>query len=178
MDWQDMPEPPNLTLRNVFNVHSFVSLNVHSRETGEHGMFKKIMVPIDLAHLEVLEPSLQAVDDLARHYGAEVCYVGVTSSTPSSVARTPDEYQLKLEEFSRQRASIHGQPVTAHTLSSTDPAADLDDLLLQAIKDVGADLVVMPTHPPKHLDVIMPSHGGKVATHTDASVFLIRPSRA
>lgn len=141
-------------------------------------MYNKIMVPVDLAHLEVLEPSLQTVADLARHYKAEVCYVGVTSSAPSSVARTPEEYQQKLEDFSRQRAAVHGQPVSAHTISSTDPIADIDDLLVQAIKDVGADLVVMATHPPQHLDVIMPSHGGKIATHTDASVFLIRPSRA
>ena len=55
------------------------------------------------------------------------------------------------------------------------PISDLDDDLIKAIDEVGADLVVMPTHPPKHVDVIMPSHGGKVATHTKASVFLVRP---
>ncbi|MGQ4878848.1 universal stress protein [Billgrantia sp. LNSP4103-1] len=140
-------------------------------------MFSKIMVPIDLAHLELHEPSLQAVADLARHYDAEVCYVGVTSTAPSSIARTPEEYQEKLADFGRQRASAHGQPVTTHTISSPDPIADLDDLLVNAIKEVGADLVIVPTHPPTHLDVIMPSHGGKIATHTDASVFLVRPSR-
>ncbi|MCG6657759.1 universal stress protein [Halomonas campisalis] len=138
-------------------------------------MFSKIMVPIDLAHIEVIEPSLAAVADLARHYDAEVCYVGVTSSTPSSVARTPEEFQKKLEAFAQQRAQVHGQPVSAQTVHSADPVANLDDLLIQAIKDVGADLVVMPTHPPKHLDVIMSSHGGKIATHTDVSVFLVRP---
>lgn len=141
-------------------------------------MYSKIMVPVDLAHLKVLEPSLQAVADLARHYQTEVCYVGVTSSAPSSVARTPQEYQQKLEAFAQQQATAHGQPVSAHTISSSDPVADLDDLLIKAIDDVGADLVVMLTHPPKHLDVIMPSHGGKIATHTDASVFLIRPPRS
>ncbi|MGR4069352.1 universal stress protein [Halomonas sp. LR3S48] len=141
-------------------------------------MFNKIMVPVDLAHLEVLEPSLQAVADLARHYQAEVCYVGVTSSAPSNVARTPQEYQQKLEAFAQQRSAVHGQPVSAHTISSADPVADLDDLLIKAIHDVSADLVVMSTHPPKHLDVIMPSHGGKIATHTDASVFLVRPQRS
>ncbi|MDX5377054.1 MAG: universal stress protein [Halomonas sp.] len=141
-------------------------------------MYSKIMVPVDLAHLEVLEPSLQAVADLARHYQAEVCYVGVTSTAPSSVARSPEEYERKLEAFAQQRAALHGQPVSVHTISSADPVADLDDLLIQAIDDVGADLVVMPTHPPKHLDVIMPSHGGKIATHTDVSVFLVRPSRS
>ncbi|MBA2780107.1 universal stress protein [Billgrantia kenyensis] len=141
-------------------------------------MYRKIMVPIDLAHLEVIEPSLQAVADLARHYQAEVCYVGVTSTAPGSVARTPEEYHRKLEEFAQRRAAVHGQPVSAHTISSADPIADLDDLLIDAIKDVGADLVVMPTHPPKHLDVIIPSHGGKIATHTDVSVFLVRPERS
>ncbi|MCE8019240.1 universal stress protein [Halomonas sp. MCCC 1A11036] len=140
-------------------------------------MYKKIMVPIDLAHLELLEPSLQAVADLARHYRAEVCYVGVTSTAPGNVARNPEEYQRKLEAFAQQRKAVHGQPVSTHTISSADPIADLDDLLTAAIQDVNADLVVMPTHPPKHLDVIMPSHGGKIATHTDVSVFLVRPPR-
>lgn len=140
-------------------------------------MYRKIMVPVDLAHIEFLEPSLQTVADLARHYGAEVCYVGVTANTPGSVARTPEEYRQKFEAFAQQHAKVHGQPVTAHTITSTDPVAELDDLLIKAIDDVGADLVVMPTHPPRHLDVLVPSHGGKVATHTDVSVFLIRPKK-
>lgn len=138
-------------------------------------MYRKIMVPIDLAHIDVIEPSLEAVADLARHYDAEVCYVGVTSSSPSSVARSPEEFQQKLDAFAQKRAQVHGQPVSTHTVHSADPVANLDDLLLKAIDKVGADLVVMPTHPPKHLDVIMTSHGGKIATHTDVSVFLVRP---
>ncbi|MFP4138744.1 MAG: universal stress protein [Halomonas sp.] len=138
-------------------------------------MYRKIMVPVDLAHLPVIEPALKTVADLARHYDAEVCYVGITASTPGSVARTPEEFAQKLEAFAQKRAEVHGQPVSTHTIVSPDPIADLDDDLIKAIDEVGADLVVMPTHPPSHLDVIMPSHGGKVATHTKASVFLVRP---
>ncbi|WP_108444985.1 universal stress protein [Halomonas denitrificans] len=138
-------------------------------------MFKKIMVPVDLAHLDVIEPSLKIVADQAKHYDAEVCYVGITATTPGSVARTPEEYTEKLEAFAQERAKVHGQPVSTHTIVSPDPIADLDDDLIEAIDKVGADLVIMPTHPPKHLDAIIPSHGGKVATHTKASVFLVRP---
>lgn len=141
-------------------------------------MYSKIMVPIDLAHIGVIEPTLETVADLARHYDAEVCYVGVTSNTPGSVARTPEEFRRKLEAFAQERHQVHGQPVSTHVIVSPDPIADLDDDLIKAIKEVGADLVVMPTHPPKHIDVIMPSHGGKVATHTDVSVFLVRPPKA
>jgi nucleotide-binding universal stress UspA family protein len=138
-------------------------------------MFKKIMVPVDLAHRDAIEPALTAAADLARHYGAEVCYIGVTATTPGSVARTPEEYQQKLEAFAQEHSDqAHGQTVSARAITSPDPTADLNDVLVQAIKDTGSDLVVMATHLPRHIDAVLPAHGGEVATHTDASVFLVR----
>lgn len=139
-------------------------------------MFKKIMVPVDLAHKDRIEPALTAASDLARHHGAEVCYIGVTATAPGSVARTPEEYQKKLDAFAEEQSQQHGQAVSARAITSPDPVADLDDVLVQAIKDTGSDLVVMATHLPRHLDAVLPSHGGEIATHTDASVFLVRPS--
>lgn len=138
-------------------------------------MFKHIMVPVDLAHIEVLEPSLDVVADMAKHYDARITYVGVTSNTPNSVARTPDEYEQKLTAFAQKRHAVHGQPVAAKVYSSTDPVANIDDILVKSIEELEVNLVIMATHLPKKLDAVMPSHGGKVATHTDASVFLVRP---
>ncbi len=138
-------------------------------------MFQRIMVPIDLAHIDQLSRPLQVAADAARHYGAEVWYVAVTSDAPGSVARTPQEYQRKLDAFVAEQSTLHGQPTHGRVIISPDPVADLDDTLVHAIKDLGADLVVMGTHLPRHLDAVMPSHGGKVATHTKASVFLVRP---
>ena len=140
-------------------------------------MFKNIMVPVDLAHLETLEPALSVVADMAKQYDATITYVGVTANTPTSIARTPQEYEQKLDAFAQDRHKVHGQPVSIKVYSSTDPVANVDDLLVKAIDETGADLVMMATHLPRHLDIVMPSHGGKVATHTDASVFLLRPSK-
>jgi universal stress protein F len=137
-------------------------------------MFNKIMVPVDLAHLGALEKALTVAADLSRHYGAALCYVGVTTSQPSAVARTPEEYEFKLRAFAHGHAPDSGHEPTARVYNSHDPAADLDDILTQAIHDVGADLVVMATHLPTHLDAIMPSTGDKIAKHTEASVFLVR----
>lgn len=137
-------------------------------------MFKNIMVPVDLAHLELLEPALSVVADLAKQYDAHITYVSVTANTPTSIARTPQEYEQKLEAFAQKRHQVHGQPVSIKVYSSTDPVANVDKQLVDAVKEIGADLVMMATHLPRHLDIIMPSHGGKVATHTDTSVFLIR----
>lgn len=141
-------------------------------------MFRKIMVPVDLAHKQAISPALSAAADLARHYGSEVCYVGVTATTPGTVARTPEEYAQKLQAFAEEQKREHGQPVSSHCVTSPDPVADLDDTLIHAIDDLGADLVVMATHLPRHLDAVMPSHGGKIASHTEVSVFLVRPSAA
>jgi len=138
-------------------------------------MFKKIMVPVDLAHLDALEKPLTVAADLARHYEATLCYVGVTTSQPSAVARTPEDYEQKLKAFAMGHAPDNGHEPTACVYNSHDPVTDLDDIILKAIKDVGADLVVMGTHLPKHLDALIPANGSKVAAHTAASVFLVRP---
>lgn len=138
-------------------------------------MFNKIMVPVDLAHLDALEKSLTVAADMARHYNAALCYVGVTTSQPSSVARTPEEYREKLLGFAREHAPDNDHEATAAVYSSHDPVADLDDILLRAIKELEVDLVVMGTHLPHHIDAIMPANGSKVAAHSEVSVFLVRP---
>jgi len=138
-------------------------------------MYKNIMVPVDLAHLDALEKALTVAADMARHYNAALCYVGVTTSQPSSVARTPEEYREKLLAFAKEHAPDNGHEATAAVYNSHDPVVDLDDILLKAIQDVGADLVVMGTHLPHHIDAIMPANGSKVAAHSEVSVFLVRP---
>lgn len=138
-------------------------------------MYNKIMVPVDLAHLDALQRSLQVAADMARHYRAELCYVSVTATTPGTVARTPAEYEQKLHDFAQAQGQHHGQPTSTLVYSSADPVADLDDLLVKAVGELGADLIIMGTHLPRRLDAIMPSNGGKVATHTNVSVFLVRP---
>ena len=90
------------------------------------------------------------------------------------MARTPQEYELKLRAFAHEHAPDSGHEPTARVYNSHDPSVDLDDILVKAIDDVGADLVVMATHLPTHLDAIMPSAGDKIAKHTEASVFLVR----
>ncbi|WP_421621637.1 universal stress protein [Alkalilimnicola ehrlichii] len=141
-------------------------------------MYHRIMFPVDLAHLGVLERALQVSADMAAHYKAEVCYVSVIAGTPGQVARSPAEYEQKLKAFSEEQRQRHGQRVSTKVYISADPVADVDDLLVKAADEVGADLVIMGTHLPRKVDAIMPSHGGKVARQTDVSVFLVRPPRA
>ncbi|NIY78300.1 MAG: universal stress protein [Rhodobacteraceae bacterium] len=137
-------------------------------------MFTKIMVPVDLAHVDKLTRALDAAADLALHYSASVTYVGVTAETPGSLGHNPHEYAERLAQFAQDQGKRHGFAVETRAVVSHDPAVDLEKSLAKAVKEAGADLVVMATHVPNVADHFWPSHGGKLASHTDASVFLVR----
>jgi nucleotide-binding universal stress UspA family protein len=132
------------------------------------------MAPVDLAHLDQLDKAMKTAADLAVHYKVPVCYVGVTAPAPSPIAHNPTEFAEKLEAFAQAQAQAHGHDVSARAYTSHDPASDLDDTLLKAVDDIGADLVVMSTHVPTIADYVWPSNGGKVASHARTSVLLVR----
>jgi universal stress protein F len=137
-------------------------------------MFTKIMVPVDLAHAEKLERALQTAGDLGKFYGASIVYVGVTSSAPGAMGHNPEEYRQKLDAFAKAQASKHGLTADIHVVVAHDPAVDLNQSLARAVDELGCDLAVMATHVPNLADHFMHSHGGQLATHTRASVFLVR----
>lgn len=137
-------------------------------------MFTKIMVPVDLAHAEKLERGLKAAGDLGKLYGASVVYVGVTSSAPGALGHNPEEYRQKLDAFAKAQESDHGLTTDIHVVVAHDPAVDINQALARAVDELGCDLVVMATHVPNLADHFMHSHGGQLATHTKASVLLVR----
>lgn len=137
-------------------------------------MFKRIMVPVDLAHLARLGRALEVAGDLARHYGAEVTYVSVTAPTPGAVAHTPAEFAEKLAAFARTEGDRRGIGVSILPLVGHDPTTDTDDMLMRAVADTRADLVVMASHKPGLADYFWPSNGGKIAAHSGVSVMLVR----
>ena len=137
-------------------------------------MYKKIMVPVDLAHAASLEKALSTAADLAKHYAVPVVYIGVTAATPGPVAHNPAEFAAKLEAFAGAEGVGHGHDTLARAFTSHDPATDLDDTLMKAVHETGSDLVVMASHVPGIADYLWPSNGGKIASHSDASIFVVR----
>lgn len=137
-------------------------------------MYKKIMVPVDLAHIERLEKAIGVSTDLAKHYHIPICFVGVTAETPTEVAHTPHEYAEKLDQFGAMQAKTHGLDVDTVAYPSHDPAIDLDKTLIGAAGEKGADLIVMASHVPGFPEHIFASHAGAVASHAGVSVFVVR----
>lgn len=137
-------------------------------------MYNRIMVPVDLGHVESLDKALSTARDLAGHYKSEIVYVGVSAATPSSMAHTPAEFAEKLSALASAEAEKGGVKTAAHPITSHDPAVDLDPMLLKAVDETGADLVVMASHIPSLTDYLWPSNGGTIASRAKVSVMVVR----
>lgn len=137
-------------------------------------MFKHIMAPVDLNHIDNLGRALEVTADMARHHGAKVTFVSVGTSAPGSVAHSPEEFKEKLAAVAKEQAEAEGIDAGSHAVTVPDKRMDLDDALLNAAKELGVDLVVMASHPPSIADHFWSSNGGAVARHCDASVMIVR----
>lgn len=141
---------------------------------GAEHMFSTIMIPVDLASVGHMDKALSLAADLALRYDARAHVVGVTQSSPTPVARTPEAYAGKLAAFAAERSKPLGIRLEAHTEISHDPAVDLDDVLLRAATTIDADLIVMASHVPGFAEHVIASNAGYVASHAGISVFVVR----
>jgi nucleotide-binding universal stress UspA family protein len=137
-------------------------------------MYKKIMVPIDLAHVDRLNKAIDTATDIAKNYSIPVLFVGVTAEAPTTVAHNPKEFAEKLEAFGAEQASAHGLEIETKAYPSHDPAADLAETLMGAVTENDVDLIVMASHVPGFPDHFFIPNAGAVALHARVSVFVVR----
>jgi nucleotide-binding universal stress UspA family protein len=137
-------------------------------------MYTRIMVPVDLAHVDRLEKALGTAADLARHYGAGLTLVGATGTEPGPVARSPEEFADKLDRFAAEVGERLGIGIEASTLHLHDMSIELDHALIRKAADIGADLIVMASHVPGAAEYLFGSNAGHVAQHAPISVMIVR----
>lgn len=137
-------------------------------------MFTHIMVPYDLSAKDTLERSVKVAGDLARLYKAKLTLVSITGGLNSIVSHSTTEYARQLEGHAAHLEQIVKTDVGYKVYESSDPSADIDHLLIEAIEDLRVDLVVMATHKPGWMEYLINSHGGRLARHAGISVFVVR----
>lgn len=139
-------------------------------------MYRRILVPVDLQHVDRLTKALALAADLTRRYGAELWYVAVTGKAPNRIAKSPEQFAVELERFAAEKSRELGLHVAAKTISSVDVTVELDDLVLAAAADVGADLIVMASHAPGVPDRLhlIGSNAAHIVRHASISVFVVR----
>lgn len=139
-------------------------------------MYRKIMVPVDLQHVEQLEKAIQTAAQLARQHDAEVCFAGISGKVPNRVAPTPEKFAAELNMFAREQGDRLKIETSCKAKSSVDVAVEVDDKLLEVAREIGADLIVMASHIPGVADRLhlISSNAAYIVKHSDISVFVVR----
>jgi universal stress protein F len=139
-------------------------------------MYRRIMVPVDLQHVDKMDKALTTATDLAQRYDAEVWYVAVSGKVPNRVAKSPEAFAAELERYAAERGAELGIDARAKSFSSVDVTVELDDILIAAAGDIDADLIVMASHIPGVPDRLhlISSNAAYIVRHSSVSVFVVR----
>jgi universal stress protein F len=140
-------------------------------------MYKKILVPIDVSHLESGELGLNAAAKIAKASGAELVLLSVIADLPNLVAsQLPADFAKKAaastEEQLKGIAKKCGLADGSYQTAVRDGPAHHE--ILSEAESVGADLIVVASHRPELSDYLLGSVAAKVVRHADCSVLVVR----
>ena len=134
-------------------------------------MYKTILVPIDLGHLDQGSKML----GIARQIGGEgsrVVALYVTADIPGFVAaELPNDLLKKNLIRSRDELRALADKTGAEpVIRSGHPSTKI----LECVEEIGADLIVMASHRPGLQDYFLGSTAARVVRHAPCAVFVDR----
>ncbi|QGX99602.1 universal stress protein [Roseovarius faecimaris] len=137
-------------------------------------MFKRIMVPVDMATADTLTHAVDVAADLAKHYGATLGLISVSGGLQGRVSHSHERYGEKLADFAAEMGARNDIEIGSRNISVPDPSVEVDQVLLEQIEAQEVDLVVIASHQPNWTDIFVNSHGGRLARRAPVSVFVVR----
>ncbi|NNE63728.1 MAG: universal stress protein [Gammaproteobacteria bacterium] len=136
-------------------------------------MFKTILVPIDIGNAD----NSNHIIDIAATNGvddARIILLNVVEDIPKWVAvEMPDGFQEKSYNESKKQLEAIANA------SAVKPEADVRighpyQTILDTVKEVNADLIVIASHQPGLQDYLLGSTAAKVVRHAKCSVLVVR----
>ncbi len=140
-------------------------------------MFKRILVPIDLAHPELGTPSIETAVTLARASGGSVRLLNVLPDTPADLASyVPADFDEQQRRTAQEALEIVAKEIglDAHHVSVVVRQGGVHHEVLDEATAIGADLIVMSSHRPGKRTYFLGSNAAHVVRHAICSVLVVR----
>jgi universal stress protein G len=140
-------------------------------------MFKRILVPVDLADTDLAQSAIETAVSLAKASAGQVRLLNVLPPTPSMLAEfVPADFDC------RQRASAEEALVIVAKESGIDVGhigvavrqGGVYHEVLEEAKEIQADLIVMSSHRPATRSYFLGSNAGHVVRYATCSVLVVR----
>ncbi len=140
-------------------------------------MYKKILVPVDLADTDLAKPAIAAATEMARASGGSVRLVNVLGMTPVMLAEyVPPDFDVQQRKSAEEALGIIAGECglnPAH-VSATVRQGGIYHEVLEEAKMFNADLIVMSSHRPAMRTYFLGSNAGHMVRYAKCSVLVVR----
>lgn len=135
-------------------------------------MYKTILVPIDMAHVEegksIIEMARQHADEDSR-----IVLLNVVQEIPSwaAVSLPPGMIEKSMVDAKDELAALAGDDARMEVEVREGHSYDT---ILEVCNDLPADLVIIASHRPELQDYFLGSTAARVVRHAQCSVLVVR----
>jgi nucleotide-binding universal stress UspA family protein len=140
-------------------------------------MYRKVLVPVDLADTELAKPAIDTAVNMARASSGVVRVLNVLPMTPVMLAEyVPEDFDLQQRQSAEEALAIITREcgLDAAHVSSTVRQGGIYHEVLEEAKAFGADLIVMSSHRPAMRTYFLGSNAGHVVRYAKCSVLVVR----
>ncbi len=140
-------------------------------------MFKKILVPVDLAEPELTRIATDEAIALAKNSNADLRLVNVQSLVPVAfIDYVPPNFDAQLRETSEQELDDTAKKLDypASRVSSVVRFGGVYSEVLAEATQWGADLIVLCSHRPTMATYLIGSNAKTIVRHAKCSVLVLR----
>lgn len=140
-------------------------------------MFKHILVPIDLADVELAKPAVATALMMARESGGTVRLINVLPVTPVMLAEyVPPDFEAQQRASAEEAIAIVAKEtgLLAERISTIVRQGSVDREILDEAKTMNADLIVMSSHRAGLRTYFLGSNAGHVVRYATCSVLVVR----
>lgn len=140
-------------------------------------MFKRILVPVDLAEPGMIEPAVEQARMLAEASGGELRFINVQPTAATNIlgyAATDLEDQIRMSATHDLSVLAGKLAYPAERLSSAVRFGTIYHEVLGEGDAWGADLIVICSHRPSMASYLLGSNAQAIVRHARCSVFVLR----
>jgi len=140
-------------------------------------MYNRILVPIDLADVELAKPAIATAVVMAKEANGSVRLINVLPMTPVMLAEyVPPDFEAQQRAAAEEAIAMVAAEtgLAADKISTVVRQGNIDREILDEAKTMKADLIVMSSHRTGVRTYFLGSNAGHVVRYAACSVLVVR----
>jgi nucleotide-binding universal stress UspA family protein len=140
-------------------------------------MYKRILVPIDLADVDLAKPALATALMMAKSSDGSIRLINVLPMTPVMLAEyVPPDFEAQQRASAEEAIAIVAKETGLESgkIATVVRQGNIDREILDEAKTMAADLIVMSSHRKGMRTYFLGSNAGHVVRYASCSVLVVR----